>query len=239
MLMALRLVSSPKSSFYNSESIATLFFNLPAVPAGATTKDDFKVIGNRIGYAEAQCLGGNPFPYRDANPPHELQMCIENEDVRNAINAFNPSFLGATIPEIADLTGDGISTIADRDEAIRRYRRDLALEEGADNIICSGLYTDENSVARGLTPINATGVRRCGYCYKIAYIQDYCATPEQIWADEAAEIKNLDANDDEICPDTIINAEIDDADGVSVDGVMDRSLRNAMCSMPEWAEAIQ
>ncbi len=213
--------------------------NLSFVPSGAETRDDFKVIGNRIGYAEAQCLGGNPFPYRDANPPHELQMCIEDADVRTAINAFNPSFLGATIPEIDDLTGDGIISIADRDEAIRRYRRALALADGANNTICSGLYTNDASIAKGLTSINDIGKRRCGYCYKIAYIQDYCATPEQIWADEAAGIKNLDADEQEICPDTIINAEIDAADGVSVDGVMDRSLRNAMCSMPEWAEAIQ
>lgn len=221
--------------------------NLSFIPSGATTKDDFKVIGNRISYAEAQCLGGNPFPYRDANPPHELQMCIEDEVVRNAINAFNPSISPDDRPDIEDLNGDGNITSADRDEEIRRYRRALALEEGEENLICSGLYTDEASVAYGLTSINETGIRRCGYCYKIAYIEDYCSSPDKIWtnpnAQEDARVKIVDANGDEICPDAIINAEITDeeADGATPDenDNVDKSLRNAMCSMPEWAEMIQ
>lgn len=227
---AVRNESGAQSMQGNVARDAELYaINLSYVPAGAQGRDDFLVVGNRISYSEAQCLGGNPFPYREANPPHSIQMCIEDAGVRNAINAFNTSFPVAVRNNLraalTDLNNDGVINVNDRDEFIRRYRRDLALEDG---IICSSLYNNANSVANGLTPINDDGIARCRYCYKIAYIQDYCASLADVWEDEAAGIRRRDAVGDEICPEGIYDAQ--DAEG--------NLLREGMCSSPQWAERI-
>lgn len=172
-----------------------LAVNASYVPAGATTQDQFLTIGNRISYAEAQCLSGNIFPYRDVHPPHKLQMCVENATVRNAINGRR----------------DRTMTAAERDEIIRQYRFDQAKS----NTICSGIYKT-GGVAEGQTPITPKGEDRCKYCYKIAYMKDYCSTEAE---------KSVTGR----CPPEIVEA----TDGES------NLLSEGMCSAPQWLENIQ
>ncbi len=195
-----------------------LAVNASYVPSGATTQDQFLTIGNRISYAEAQCLSGNIFPYRDVHPPHKLQMCVENATVRNAINAFNSGIVEsdrtAAKNALGDKNGDGVTTIADRDEEIRLYR----LEQATNNTICSGtssIYNHSTGIAKGQTPITAEGATRCGYCYKIAYIRDYCST-------------ETERSNDARCPATLFD---NDSAG--------KPLIEGMCSAPQWLENIQ
>ncbi len=206
---------------------ALLAINASYVPEGVVSKTDFLTIGNRISYAEAQCLSGNIFPYRDAYPPYKLQMCIENTDVRNAIDAFNHNFIG-TRPTITDQNADGITTSADRDEIIRKYR----LQQATNNTICNGIYTNDNGIAKGITPILDEGVTRCKYCYKIAYVNDYCATDTDIFEDPSAAspVRKKDAENKAICPEELFT---DTAD------TTDTKIINGMCSVPEWLENIQ
>lgn len=208
---------------------ALLAINASYVPEGVVSKSDFLTIGNRISYAEAQCLSGNIFPYRDVYPPYELQMCIEDNDVRKYINAFNHNFIG-TRPTVTDLTGDSIVTSADRDEKIRRYR--LTQANPSSNTICSGIYSNDNGIAKGITPILDEGKTRCKYCYKIAYVNDYCATDADIYVDPSDTTKGRkkDAAGNAICPDYLFTDTADTAD---------KKIINGMCSVPEWLENIQ
>ena len=209
---------------------ALLAINASFVPDGVVSKTDFLTIGNRISYAEAQCLSGNIFPYRDVYPPYELQMCIEDDDIREYINAFNVSIPAADRPTVNDQNGDGVISSADRDEKIRKYRLEQATPD--DNTICSGIYSDDNGIAKGITPILDEGKTRCKYCYKIAYVNDYCATDADIYVDPSdttlGRKKDNDGND--ICPDYLFTDTADTAD---------KKIINGMCSVPEWLENIQ
>jgi len=130
------------------------------IPEGVTNKDDYQTMGNRLSYAEAQCLSGNIFPYRSRSNPYDIQMCIEDRTVRNAINAVRDAVGGATADQIAA-----------RDAAIKEYRK----EQATNNTICSRLYTDDDSVASGLAKANNDVVQRCQKCYKAVYKAKYCA----------------------------------------------------------------
>lgn len=199
-----------------------LAINASYVPAGETLRAMFLTIGNRISFAEAQCLSGNIFPYRDAYPPHTLQMCVEDATVRNAINKFNPSLDSTTRDSItiADKNGDGSISTVDRDEIIREYRLRQAQLAGTNvNSLCSAIYTNDRGVAKGITPTAALGKTRCGYCYKIAYARDYCSTEAQR------------ANPTR-CPVAIINAT------ESETGTL-RKIIDGMCSVPQWIEQVQ
>ena len=181
--------------------------NVSYVPNEVIDQSGFLPIANRISYAEAQCLSGNIFPYRDAHFPHELQFCMQDDALRQALN----------------LQLAGVNSVAARNEYIRNYRRGQAI----DNTICEGIYGN-GGVAAGVTPITDLGVARCEYCYKSAYINDYCSTPEDIFEDPNAAllVKRVDAAGNEICPDAIILAE-DETEQLISDG---------MCSAPQWAE---
>lgn len=184
--------------------------NVSYVPNNVIEQEGFLPIANRVSYAEAQCLSGNIFPYRDAHFPHEIQFCIADNELRDALN----------------LNLAGFNSIAGRAEYIRRYR----LEQALNNTICEGIYAAGGIVA-GVTPITATGVERCQYCYISAYARDYCATPADIYVnpDAAPLVKKVDSNGDEICPDDIITAT--DSTG--------ELIMNGLCSAPQWAESAQ
>ena len=178
--------------------------NAAYVPDGVLDESDFQTIANRISYAEAQCLSGNIFPYRDAHFPHEQQFCVANPTLRRA------------------LLLDGY-TVATRDEYIQRYRRNEALN----NTICRGIY-NAGGVAVGVTPITDLGFERCNYCYRVSYINDYCATPEQIFINPSnpAAGRRRNSVGEEICPNNIMTG--DDRGGSPI--------ADGMCSAPQWAE---
>lgn len=121
---------------------------------------EYQTLGNKLSYAEAQCLSGNIFPYRASSFPYNIQMCIEDTTVRNAINAVRTA---SATDNIAELTQA-------RDEAIKNYRKAQAIE----NTICTTLYSDDNSVAKGLAKANADVEARCKLCYKVVYKAKYC-----------------------------------------------------------------
>ncbi len=129
------------------------------IPEGATDKADYQTMGNRLSYSEAQCLSGNIFPYRARSAPYDVQMCVEDNTVRNAINAVK----NASSSDLASKT-------AQREEAIKNYRKNQA----TNNTICSNLYTNSKSVAKGLAKANSDVVNRCKKCYKVAYKAKYC-----------------------------------------------------------------
>ena len=57
-----------------------------------------KSMGNRLSYAEAHCLTGNIFPYRDKFGT--IKLCIENANLRDAITAYQASQTPANETEL-------------------------------------------------------------------------------------------------------------------------------------------
>ena len=191
----IRPTGSPSKMKNNVALDAELYaVNVSYIPEGAENKAEFKTIGNRISFAEAQCLGGNPFPYRDAFPPHKIQMCVEDANIRTAINN----------------AAEDSTKIAARDEAIRGYRYTQAIN----NTICSSMYGN-NGIAKGVTSVDAPGIERCKYCYKIAYVKEYCSTETE---------KSVTGR----CPEDLFTAT--DLDS--------KIIANGMCSAAQWAESV-
>ncbi len=122
------------------------------VPSDAANKSDYQSLGNNLSFAEAQCLSGNIFPYRESSSPFALQMCIKDNDVVNAI-----------------ANGDA----DEREAAIKEYLKNQATGRQGINI-CDNLYNNENSVAKDLLAVNNTVVARCQKCYKAVYKAKYC-----------------------------------------------------------------
>lgn len=115
------------------------------VPKDAKGKEDYENLGNRLSFAEAQCLTGNPFPYRARNG--EIQMCIEDSDVREDID--NGSFDDSALKDYWDGIRDGS--------------------------ICNNLYGDD-SVATGLVSATDEVIENCEKCYQAVYKEKFCNT---------------------------------------------------------------
>lgn len=153
------------------------------IPPGVTDRASFQNIGSRLSYAEAQCLSGNFFPYReDSSGSGHLQMCIEDEELRTAINRFRDDQNAA-------------NRIA-RNELIRTKRLEWA-ESGE---ICDAIYEEPTGVTYRWPKLTDDGVERCKKCWRAAYRDDYCVTEASKTAEDAA--------GNRICPDTILDANI-------------------------------
>lgn len=122
------------------------------VPSYATNKSDYQSLGNNLSFAEAQCLSGNIFPYRESSSPFALQMCIRDNAVINAIESGQTD---------------------EREDAIKDYLLNQATDGQGTNI-CDNLYSNDNSVAKDLLAVNNTVVGRCKQCYKAVYKAKYC-----------------------------------------------------------------
>ena len=116
------------------------------VPIDATDKADYRNMGNRLSYTEAQCLTGNPFPYRGKDNG-KLQMCVEDNTIRAELN--NPT--------------------ANYNNKIFAYWKDIRTGD-----ICDELYTNEKSATYGLVSVNAEVKELCKRCYKLAYKEKFC-----------------------------------------------------------------
>lgn len=108
-------------------------------------------MGNRLSYSEAQCLTGNPFPYREKGSG-KIQMCVEDSEMREAIET---AYSNGQIVSAAD---------------IKKY-----WDKIKDGSICDELYEDKDSVAYGLTKANSTVISYCKKCYKAAYKAKFCS----------------------------------------------------------------
>lgn len=137
------------------------------VPKDATDKKDYKVMGNRLSYAESQCLTGNLFPYRERSGNFNIQMCVEDSTIRNAINNYRNS---AT---------DENKTA--KIEAIREKEYSAATSSA----FCKSLYTSNKSVAYGLTSASSTVIDYCQKCYKAKFKSKYCESTDTEGYDSA------------------------------------------------------
>ncbi len=126
------------------------------VPENVTERKGYLAMGNRLSYSEAQCLTGNLFPYRERSEPYNIQMCIEDSSIRTAINNYrnNPS----------------AANRAAKENAIKAEM----WTQASNNTICNQLYTDNKSVAHGITSASTSIKNRCRQCYKAAYKSKYC-----------------------------------------------------------------
>lgn len=120
------------------------------VPSTATSKNDYQTLGNNLSFAEAQCLSGNIFPYRESSAPYQLQMCVRDNDV---INALYPD----------DNNGNNA------ENTIKEYLQSQA----NNNTICNQLE-NVNAVAKDLNGVNDIVVGRCQRCYRAVYKAKYC-----------------------------------------------------------------
>jgi len=102
-------------------------------------------LGNRLSYTEAQCLTGNPFPYRATDG--KIQMCVYKEDIYNKRNTVT----------------------SDVDSAMKEYWKTIQNGE-----ICSQLYSSDKSGAYGLVKATDAVLENCKRCYRAAYKAKYC-----------------------------------------------------------------
>ena len=133
---------------------------------GSIEADEKLNMGNRLSYLEAQCLTGNPFPYRADNG--EIQMCIKDasSSVYNAVR---------------DNAGN-------LDDVVKAYWKTAILNitsstSPANSSICDELYTNDNSGAKGLVSMNDTVKSYCRACYRAAYKAKYCKNVVSATAD--------------------------------------------------------
>ena len=128
-------------------------------------------MGTRLSYLEAQCLTGNPFPYR-ASDNGEIQMCVKDTSVYNAVK----------------------DNIASLDVVIKAYWKNImgitSASSPADSSICDDLYTKTNSGAYGLVSMNDSVKRMCRSCYRAVYKAKYCPKAVSASADCPSSVIN-------------------------------------------------